>query len=110
MGFLLSKKKMVQTQAEVLEDGRTLAKELMQKPKYNDYAGKEPQIEVAVRVQPENAPPFEAKMKAGVSKSFLLLPGVRVIVEYNPAKQGDVTLADDLAAILARNPQLVKKD
>jgi hypothetical protein len=110
MNFLFGRKKMRQGQAEVLEDGRALATALMQQPKYNNYAGKEPEIEVAVRVQPQDAPPFEAKMKAGVSRSFLLLPGVLVIVEYNAANNSDVTLADELPAILARNPQLNKKD
>jgi hypothetical protein len=47
-------------------------------------------------------------MKAGISKSILLLPGVRVQVKYDE-KKTSVVLDDDHQAILARNPQLIKK-
>ena len=110
MNSFFGKKKKVQTMAEVLEDGRKKASAAMDHPKYRDYAGKEPMIEVRVRVQPVSDPPFESTMKAALTLSYLLLPGVQVKVLYNAAKQNDVVLEDDLSAILGRNPQLVKSD
>ena len=59
---LFGKKKTVPALAEVLEDGRAMMNELLKQPKYNNYAGKEPRLEIRVRVQPENEPPFEATM------------------------------------------------
>lgn len=108
MNFLFRKKQIVQSLAELLEDGRAIMNEEMKKPKYNNYAGAEVFIEVAVRVQPEDEPPFEAKMKASLVKAFLLMPGVRVRVEYDPAKREQVTMDDEPAAILERNPHLKK--
>ena len=49
-------------------------------------------------------------MKAQLTLSYLLLPGVMVEVSYNPDRNDDVLLEDDHLAILARNPQLFKKD
>ncbi len=109
MNFLFSKKQSVKAFAEVLEDGRAVLNREMQKPKYNEYKGAEPMLKIAVRVQPENEPPFEAKMKVSLTKSYLLIAGVRVQVAYDPKKKQDVTLDDDDQAILARNPQLIKK-
>jgi hypothetical protein len=109
MSFLFGKKQTVQAFAEVLEDGRALANQEMKKAKYNEYQGAEPMLEIAVRVQPENEPAFEAKMKAGLTKTYLLKPGVRVQVKYEPTKKGHVVLDDDNQAILDRNPQLIKK-
>jgi hypothetical protein len=106
---LFGKKKTVQALAEVLEDGRAMMNELMKQPKYNNYAGAEPMLEIGVRVQPENEPAFEAKMKTGLTHSYLLKPGVRVQVKYEPSKKQRVTFDDETQAILARNPQLVKK-
>ena len=105
---LFAKKKTVQALAEVLEDGRAMMNELMKQPKYNNYSGKEPLLEISVRVQPENAPPFEAKMKTGLTHSYLLKPGVRVLVSYEPGKNDHVLFDDTAPAILARNPQLIK--
>jgi hypothetical protein len=109
MNFLFGKKPTVQAFAEILEDGRMIANQEMQKPKYNEYKGSEPVLEINVRVQPANEPPFEAKMKAGLTKSFLLKPGVRVQVKYEPIKKQQVILDDENQAILERNPQLIKK-
>jgi hypothetical protein len=108
MNFFFKKKPDKPAMAELLENGRELANQEMMKPKYRDYQGAEPMIEVAVRVYPANEVPFEAKMKAGISKSILLLPGVRVQVKYDE-KKTSVVLDDDHQAILARNPQLIKK-
>ena len=77
MSPFFGKKQIVLALAEVLEDGRALAAREMQKPKYRDYAGAEPMLEIAVRVQPVDGVAFEAKMKAGLSKTYLLVPGVR---------------------------------
>ena len=66
-------------------------------------------LEIGVRVQPENEPAFEAKMKTGLTHSYLLKPGVRVQVKYEPGKTQQVTFDDEAQAILASNPQLVKK-
>jgi hypothetical protein len=65
-------------------------------------------IEIEVRVLPENEPPFEAKMKAGLSKTYVLMPGVRVNVKFDPAKKQQVFLEDELQEILKRNPQRIK--
>lgn len=108
MNFLFGKKQRVQAIAELLEDGRERMNEELKKPKYNNYAGREVFIHVAVRVQPENEPPFESKMKASLLKSYLLTPGVRVNVTYDPAKKEQVAMEDEPAAILERNPQLKK--
>ena len=62
----------------------------------------------AARIQPENEPPFEAKMKVSLLKAYLLKPGVRVQVKYDPMKKEQVTMDDEAPAILERNPQLKK--
>ncbi len=63
MSFLFGKKQSIQALAEVLEDGREIMNTEMKKPNYNNYSGREVFIDVAVRVQPDNEPPYEAKMK-----------------------------------------------
>ena len=108
MNFLFGKKYSVQSMAELLEDGREIMNEEMKKPKYNNYAGREVFIDVTVRVQPENETPFEAKMKVSLLKAYLLKPGVRVNVKYDPAKKEQVTMDDEPAEILERNPHLKK--
>ena len=105
---LFGKKQTVRASAEVLEDGRALMNAEMKKPKYNNYAGREVFIEVAVRVEPESEAPYEAKMQASLLKAYLLKPGVRVLVSYDPGKKEQVILEDEPAAILERNPQLKK--
>lgn len=65
-------------------------------------------IEIGVRVLSENEPPFEAKMKAGLSKTYVLMPGVRVNVKFDPAKKQQVFLEDEVQEILKRNPQRIK--
>lgn len=108
MSFLFGKKQSAQALAEVLEDGREIMNAEMKRPKYNNYSGREVFIEVAARVQPENEPPFEAKMKVSLLKAYLLKPGVKVRVQYDPAKKEQVTMDDEAPAILERNPQLKK--
>jgi len=108
MSFLFGKKQSVQALAEVLEDGREIMNTEMKKKKYNNYSGREVFIEVNARVQPENEPPFEAKMKVSLLKAYLLKPGVKVRVQYDPAKKEQVTMDDEAPAILERNPQLKK--
>ena len=108
MSFLFGKKQSVQALAEVLEDGREIMNAEMKKPKYNNYSGREVFIEVAARVQPETEPSFEAKMKVSLLKAYLLKPGVKVRVQYDPAKKEQVTMDDEAPAILERNPQLKK--
>jgi hypothetical protein len=108
MGFLFGKKQTIQALAELLEDGREKMNAEMKRPKYNNYSGPEVKLEVAVRVQPENDPPYEAKMKVGLLKMYLLKPGVRVMVKYDPAKKEQVIFDDDAPSILERNPQLKK--
>ena len=109
MNFLFKKKPTVTALAETLENGRDIANLEMKKLKYNDYSGAEPMIEILVRVMPENEPAFEAKMKAGLSKTYLLKTGVRVKVSYDPTKKQQVTLDDEIGAIMERNPQLIVK-
>ncbi len=108
MSPLFGKKQYVYALAELLEDGRPLVNQELGRMKYRDYRGAEPTVEVLVRVNPESEPPFESKMKAGVSKSIVLKPGVRVRVKYEPNKTQQVILEDELQAIVDRNPQIVK--
>jgi hypothetical protein len=100
MGWF-GKKETVQSLAEVLEDGRAAM---------DDKMGKEPTIDIAVRVMPEFEVPWEATMKAGIGSSFLLMPGVQVQVKYEAEKKEHVELDDNPQAILARNPQMVRKE
>ena len=110
MNFLFGKKPAsVQAFAVTLENGREVANLEMKKLKYQREYQNEPLIDIAVRVEPLNEPPFEAKMKAGLTKTYLLIAGVRVQVKYDPAKKQQVSLDDDIPAITARNPQLIKK-
>lgn len=108
MNFLFGKKQSVQSLAEVLEDGRELMNAEMKKPKYNNYSGPEVFIYVPVRVEPENDASYEAKMKVSLLKAYLLKPGVRVRIRYDPAKKEQVSMDDEAAEILERNPQLKK--
>jgi hypothetical protein len=59
-------------------------------------------------VQPEDEPSFESKMKVSLLKSYLLKPGVRVLVKYDRTRKDQVIMEDEPAAILERNPQLKK--
>jgi hypothetical protein len=108
MSFLFRKKQSVQSLAEVLEDGREIMNTEMKKPKYNNYSGPEAFIYVAVRVQPDNEPSFESKMKVSLLRAYLLKPGVRVRVKYDSSKKDQVSMDDEAPAILERNPQLKK--
>jgi hypothetical protein len=47
-------------------------------------------------------------MKVSLLNAYLLKPGVRVRVKYDPAKKDQVTMDDQAAQILERNPQLKK--
>jgi hypothetical protein len=106
MNFFFKKKQALQAFAEVLEDGRAITNQEMKKLKYHREYQNEPLMEIGVRVQPDNEPPFEAKMKAGISKTYLLMPGVRVKVKYDPSQKQQVTLDDETQEILKRNPQM----
>jgi hypothetical protein len=108
MSFLFGKKQSVQAVAEVLENGREIMNAEMKKPKYNNYSGREVFIEVAVRVQPDHEAPYDARMKVSLLNAYLLKPGVRVRVNYDPAKKEQVTMDDEANKILERNPQLKK--
>jgi hypothetical protein len=105
---LFRKKQRLQAFAVTLEDGRAIADRGISKL-HQGYQN-EPMFDILVRVEPSNEPPFEAKMKAGMSKTFLLVPGVRVQVQYDATDNKHVTIDDDLQAILARNPQLIRKE
>jgi len=108
MGFLFGKKQTVQALAEVLEDGREKMNTEMKKPKFNNYSGPEVLLDLAVRVQPQDEPPYEAKMKVGLLKMHLLKQGVSVRVKYDPRRHDQVEYDDEPQAILDRNPQLKK--
>jgi hypothetical protein len=111
MNFLFGKKPAsAQAFAVTLENGRDVANREMQKLKYNREYQNEPVFDIAVRVEPANEAPFESIMKAGLTKTYVLITGVRVQVKYDPAKKQQVTIDDEVPAILARNPQLVKKE
>jgi len=110
MSPLFGKKQFAYALAELIEDGRALMNEEMKKPKYRDYRGPEPVIEILARVLPENEPPFEAKVKTPLGLIFLLKPGVQVRVKYELGRKQLVTLEDENQAILDRNPQLIKKE
>jgi hypothetical protein len=47
-------------------------------------------------------------MKVSLLNAYLLKPGVRVRVNYDPAKKEQVTMDDEANQILERNPQLKK--
>lgn len=111
MSFLFGKKR-VQALAEVLEDGRAVwLQEVEKDRKKVSRSRKEPMLEIAVRVLPEYEPPFEAIMKAGLysGKGYLLQPGVKVLVEYKLGQEQQVTLVDDDQSIYDRNPQLLEE-
>ena len=108
MGFLFGKKQTVQALAEVLEDGREKMNAEMKKPKLRNYAGPEVFLDLTVRVQPQNEPPYEAAMRVGLLKMYLLTPGVVVRVKYDPREPEQVEFDDDTPAVLDRNPQLKK--
>jgi hypothetical protein len=110
MSPLFGKKQFVYADAELIEDGRTLMNLEMKKPKYREYVGREPMLEILVRVLPETEPPFETRMKAGIGQSFLLKSGVRVRVKYELNKKHQVFLDDETNTILERNPQLKIND
>ena len=105
---LFSKKQTVRALAEVLEDGREKMNSEMKRPKFNNYSGPEVFLDLAVRVQPQNEPAYEAKMKVGLLKMYLLKQGVVVRVKYDPRKPEQVEYDDDPQAVLDRNPQLKK--
>ena len=105
---LFSKKQIVQALAEVLEDGREKMNTEMQKPRFNNYSGPEVFLDLAVRVQPQDGPPYEAKMKVGLLKMYLLKPGVVVQVKFDLRKPSLVEFDDEPQAILERNPMLKK--
>jgi hypothetical protein len=109
MGFLFGKKQTVYALAEVLEDGREKMNAEMKKSKFNNYSGPEVFLEVAVRVQPQNEPSYEAKMRVGLLKMHLLKQGVMVRVKYDSRKPAQVEYDDDPQALLERNPQLKKQ-
>jgi hypothetical protein len=103
-----AKKQTVHALAEVLEDGREKMNEEMKKPRFNNYSGPEVFLDVAVRVQPQNEPPYDAKMKVGLLNMVLLKQGVTVRVKYDARKPERVEYDDDPQSILERNPQLKK--
>ncbi len=105
---LFSKKETTSALAEVLEDGREMMNAEMKKPKYNNYSGREVMLNLSVRVQPQNNPPHEAKMRVGLLKMHLLKQGVVVRIKYDPRKPDQVEYDDEPQAILERNPQLKK--
>ena len=61
-----------------------------------------------VRVEPDHEAPYQARMKVSLLNAYLLKPGVRVGVKFDPAKKEQVTMDDQAAQILERNPQLKK--
>lgn len=79
----------------------------MKKLKYRRDYQNEPMMNISVRVQPANEPAFEAKMKAGISQTYLLKPGVCVQVKYDLAQKQQVVLDDENKKILECNPQLL---
>jgi hypothetical protein len=110
MKSLFGNKQTSQALAEVLEDGGPIFMAEMQKPNrggYREYH-QVPMLEIAARVLPENESPFETKMKVPLGVMNILKPGLRVQVKYDPARKQEVTLVDDVPAILKRNPQLRK--
>ena len=105
---LFFKKQTVQAMAEVLEDGREKMNTEMKKPKFNNYSGPEVFLDLTVRVQPQDQPAYEAKMKVGLLHMHLLKQGVLVRVKYDPRKPERVEYDDDPQAIFERNLQLKK--
>jgi hypothetical protein len=65
-------------------------------------------LELAVRVQPQNEPSFDAKMKVGILNMHLPKQGINVQVKYDARKPASVEYDDNPQAILDRNPQLMQ--
>ncbi len=59
------------------------------------YQGEDVWLELPVKVQPSDAPPFDAKMKCKLSQTFLLKAGSQVQVRYDPADKSKVILTSD---------------
>ena len=114
MSFLFGKKQEVQAFAVTTENGREVASREMGKLKYArdplSRHGSDITYDIAVRVEPANEPAFEAKMKTPNNRAYLLSPGVRVQVKYDPGNRQKVTFDDEPKDIRARNPQLKESD
>ncbi len=114
MNFLFGKRQEVQAFAVTLENGREIATREMGKIKYSRDPlarhGNTITYEIAVRVEPLNESPFEAKMKTPHSKVYLLSTGVRVQIKYDPQNKQKVTFDDDPHDIRTRNPQLKESE
>ena len=80
----------------------------MNKSKFNNYSGPEVFLDLAVRVQSQDASPYAAKMEVGLLNMYMLKQGVTVRVKYDPRKPDRVEYDDDPQALLVRNPQLKK--
>jgi hypothetical protein len=107
---LFGKAQEIQAFAVTVENGRDVAsKEMKNAKNYRDPRsryGSEITYEIAVRVEPSNQTPFDAKMKTPHSKAYLLSLGVRVQVKYDPKSTKSVIFDDSAHDIQARNPQL----
>lgn len=110
MFSLFGKKEEVHALAELLEDGREIMNQEMKKAKYNNYKGVEPMLNIKVRVQPTDEPPFEATMEVGLTHSYLLKLGVVVQVKYRKGKNGQVVFDDTNQNVLERNAKILKRE
>lgn len=90
--------------AEVLVHGREAMNETLKSPRYNNYKGAEPMVEVAVRVTDEAGKTWDATMEAGLSVVFLLVPGMKVAAKYAKKKPERVFLAATQDELLAAAP------
>ena len=110
MCALFGKRQEVQAFAVTLENGREVAdREMAKLSNYRDarsYYGKHITREVKVRVGPPGEPAFEAAMETPNSKAYVLSPGVRVEIKYDPKDTKTVIFDDEPQAIQKRNPQL----
>jgi hypothetical protein len=90
--------------AEVLVHGRDAMNETLKSPRYNDYKGAEPMVEVAVRVTDDAGKTWDATMEAGLTVVFLLVPGMKVDVKYASKKPARVFLASTQDELMAAAP------
>jgi hypothetical protein len=66
------------------------------------YQGRDGWIDVAARVEPASAAPFEAAMKCRLSQALfgMLAAGMKVNVRYDPQNKNRVLLVDDVNTLL----------
>lgn len=93
VAFLVSQQPEARTSAHPLPAGASAeVKWLRDTGSRNNH---DPVVELTLRVEPDDGPPFEARLRTAISPVRLpsLQPGARVDVRYDPDAPGRVELA-----------------